>query len=246
MQPSPAASRHLNPAGSIAILAILTFLAATSPLSAGSPVATTVTTLNVSSAEVTAGTAVTLTATVTSGGAPFGRGVVVFCDASATRCADSAILGSAPLTAAGTATIRLTLGAGNYSIVAAFQRSRLAQPSASSPLGLTVDANAGYLSFSDIASSGTPGNYTLTGAVAAFGKHVPTGTVSFLDSDSGNAVVGTAMLDPTTLGFILLPAPGSPATVGLRPQNTIWAISTMTEFWTRQRPTSAPVRSVFS
>lgn len=46
MQPSPAASRHLNPAGSIAILAILTFLAATSPLSAGSPVATTVTTLN--------------------------------------------------------------------------------------------------------------------------------------------------------------------------------------------------------
>ena len=62
MQPSPAASRHLNPAGSIAILAILIFLAATSPLSAGSPVATTVTTLSVSSAEVTAGTAVTLTA----------------------------------------------------------------------------------------------------------------------------------------------------------------------------------------
>jgi hypothetical protein len=90
--------------------------------------------------------------------------------------------------------------------------------SASSPLALTVDANASYLSFSDIASSGTPGNYTLTGAVAAFGKHVPTGTVSFLDTDSGNAVVGTAALDPTTLGFILLPAPSSPATVGLRPQ----------------------------
>ena len=221
MQPSPAASRHFNPAGSIAILAILILLAAACPLSAGSPVAPTVTTLSVSSAEVTAGTAVTLTATVTSGGAPFGRGVVVFCDASAIRCADSAILGSAPLTAAGTATIRLTLGAGTYSIVAAFQRLRLAQPSASSPLALTVDANASYLSFSDIASSGTPGNYTLTGAVAAFGKHVPTGTVSFLDTDSGNAVVGTAALDPTSLGFILLPAPSSPATVGLRPQNTV-------------------------
>jgi hypothetical protein len=42
MQPNPAASRHLNPAASIAILAILIILAATCPLSAGSPVATTV------------------------------------------------------------------------------------------------------------------------------------------------------------------------------------------------------------
>ena len=80
---------------------------------------------------------------------------------------------------------------------------------------------ASYLSFSDIASSGTPGNYTLTGAVAAFGKNIPTGTVSFLDTDSGDAVVGTAVLDPATLGFILLPAEGSPATVGSRPQNTV-------------------------
>jgi len=86
---------------------------------------------------------------------------------------------------------------------------------------LTVDATASYLSFSDIASSGTPGNYTLTGAVAAFGRNIPTGTVSFLDTDSGDAVVGTAVLDPTTLGFILLPAEGSPATVGSRPQNTV-------------------------
>jgi hypothetical protein len=91
----------------------------------------------------------------------------------------------------------------------------------SAPQLLTVDGNASYLSFSHIASSGTPGNYTLIGAVTAFGKNVPTGTVSFLDTDSGDAVVGTAVLDPTTLGFTLLPAFGSPATVGSRPQNTV-------------------------
>ena len=50
---------------------------------------------------------------------------------------------------------------------------------------------------------------------------MPSGTVSFLDTDSGDAVVGTAVLDPTTLGFTLLPAFGSPATVGSRPQNTV-------------------------
>ena len=149
------------------------------------------------------------------------RGRVVFCDANAARCADSAIFGQAQLTTAGTATIKLTLGVGTYSIVAAFQPLGFASASASAPQALTVDATASYLSFSDIASSGTPGNYTLTGAVAAFGKNIPTGTVSFLDTDSGDAVVGTAVLDPATLGFILLPAEGSPATVGSRPQSTV-------------------------
>ena len=110
---------------------------------------------------------------------------------------------------------------GTYSIVAAFQPLSFAPASASAPQALTVDANASYLSFSNIASSGTPGNYTLTGTVTAFGKNVPSGTVSFLDTDSGDAVVGTAVLDPTTLGFTLLPALGSPATVGSRPQNTV-------------------------
>jgi Bacterial Ig-like domain (group 3)/FG-GAP-like repeat/FG-GAP repeat len=221
MPPCVAASRQHGSAGSITVLAVLIFLAATCPLSAGAPVATTVTTLTVSSPEVTAGTAVTLTATVTSSGSPSGRGVVLFCDATATRCADSAILGSASLTTAGTATIKLTLGAGTYSIVAAFQALRFTQPSASAPVALIVDGNAGYPSFSQIGSSGAPGNYTLVGAVAAFGKRLPGGTVSFLDSDSANAGVGTAALDPATLGFVLLPASSSPATVGSRAENTV-------------------------
>ena len=223
MQPSDAATRQLNSAASLKILAILIFIAGICPSSAraGGGSQATTTTLSLSSAQVTAGTAVTLTATVTAGGSPMARGRVVFCDANAARCADSAIFGQAQLTAAGTATIRLTLGAGTYSIVAAFQPLSFVLTSASAPQALTVDANASYLSFSDIASSGTPGNYTLTGEVTAFGKNIPTGTVSFLDTDSGDALVGTAVLDPTTLGFVLLPAEGSPATVGSRPQNTV-------------------------
>ena len=220
---SHAASHKFNSAASFRVLAILIFIAGMYPCRAraggGSQATTTV--LSVSSAEVTAGTAVTLTANVTAAGAPFARGVVVFCDANAARCQDSAIFGHAQLTAAGTATIKVTLGVGTYSIVAAFQPLSFAQASTSAPQALTVDADASYLSFSSIASSGTPGNYTLTGSVTAFGKNVPSGTVSFLDTDSGDAVVGTAVLDSATLGFTLLPALASPATVGSRPQNTV-------------------------
>jgi len=223
MQPSNAASHQLKPASSFKVLAILILIAGMCPFSAraGGGSQATTTSLGLSSAEVAAGTAVTLTATVTAGGSPLARGRVVFCDANAARCADSAIFGQAQLTAAGTATIKLTLGVGTYSIVAAFQPLSFALASGSAPQALTVDATASYLSFSDIASSGTPGNYTLTGAVAAFGRNIPIGAVSFLDTDSGDAVVGTAVLDRTTLGFILLPAEESPATVGSRPQNTV-------------------------
>jgi hypothetical protein len=189
------------------------------------PIETSTTVLTVLPAgSVVAGTAVTLTATVTDNAKgsifPVKQGMVVFCDANAAHCEDSAILGSAQLTGAGTATIKLTLGVGTYSINAAFQ-GKSAPPSASGPQSLTVEANASYLSFANIASSGIAGNYTLTGTIAAFGKNVPTGTVSFLDTDSGDVVVGTAALDPTSLGFTLLPSLKSPAPVGLQPQNTV-------------------------
>ena len=110
---------------------------------------------------------------------------------------------------------------------------------------LTVDANASYLSLSDIASSGTPGNYTLTGMVAAFGKHVPTGTVSFLDTDSGNAIVATAALDPASLGFTLLPAPGFARDRGLRPQNTVLGDFNNDGSLDLAVTNSAPIPSVF-
>jgi hypothetical protein len=53
-----------------------------------------------------------------------------------------------------------------------------------------------------IKQGGVPGNYTLTATVASEDGAAITGTVSFLDADDGNSVLGTAQLVPsvTSLG----------------------------------------------
>src|SRR5262249_8942863 len=65
-----------------------------------------------------------------------------------------------------------------------------------------------------ITATGTPASYTLTGKVAAFGKPVPTGTVSFIDTSNGNSVLGNPPLDPATLGFASTLVPGSNSVTG--------------------------------
>jgi sugar lactone lactonase YvrE len=159
---------------------------------------------------VAAGTLATLTATVVSNSVPVTEGRVIFCDATATYCDGSAVFGSAQLTSAGAAAIKLTLGVGVYSIAAAFQPTSSALASTSAAQPFTVTANASYLSFSAIAASGSAGNYTLTGTVTAFGTTVPTGTVSFLDTSNGNAAVAMAALAPSTRAFGFISAAGSP------------------------------------
>ena len=54
----------------------------------------TTTTLAVSPASAAAGSVITMTATVTSGGTPLSAGKVKFCNASAPHCEDSAVLGT--------------------------------------------------------------------------------------------------------------------------------------------------------
>ncbi|MGA2743050.1 MAG: Ig-like domain repeat protein [Candidatus Sulfotelmatobacter sp.] len=179
-------------------------------------------TLNVApGSSVVAGTAATLTATVTANGAPVTTGTVLFCNATAAQCVGEAVYGSAQLTLAGTAAIKLTLGAGVYSITAAFQATSSTLAGVSAPQPLTVTGAASYLSSTTIAETGVAGNYTLTGTVTAFGAVVPTGTVSFLDTTAGNGVVGTAALNPASLGFTFLPAAGSPVGAGQAPQDTV-------------------------
>ena len=81
----------------------------------------TTTTLAFSPTSVTAGSAVTLTATVTSGGTPLPSGQVVFCNASSAHCDDSAVLGTVWVTKSGTAILRRTLPTGTTNITAVFQ-----------------------------------------------------------------------------------------------------------------------------
>ena len=80
----------------------------------------TTTTLIVSSSSLTAGMAVTLTATVTGKFAPVTKGQVAFCDARAARCDGAAVFGIAQVTGGSTAAITRTLGVGSYTIQAVF------------------------------------------------------------------------------------------------------------------------------
>jgi len=85
------------------------------------------------------------------------------------------------LTAAGTATLRLTLGVGTHQIKAVFSHTHANLGSASSPQTIIVTGNATYGTSMAIIAAGTPGNYTLSTQLTAFGRISPTGTVSFLD-----------------------------------------------------------------
>ncbi len=185
---------------------------------------TTSTTLGVTAAgnavtTVPSGTAVTLTATVTTAdGAPVTSGLVIFCDAAVPRCEDSAVLGTAQLTVSGTAKLNFVPGIGSHSYKALFTGTNNDVTSTSAAQTLTVTGL--YPTATTIASSGTPGNYTLTGTVVGtgFASLSPTGNLSFLDTTNDNALLGTAELSESTAGLSFLnsasPAVGkNPATV---------------------------------
>lgn len=116
------------------------------PRAAGSSIAPTTTELSISPRTVDVGGSVLMSAKVSVGTAPVQHGVVTFCDAQASRCEGAAFFGSAQLTKNGTASVRLTLGAGSYSIKAVFAgTSRTTPPfatSSSAAQALTVAFNA--------------------------------------------------------------------------------------------------------
>jgi Bacterial Ig-like domain (group 3)/FG-GAP-like repeat/FG-GAP repeat/Beta-propeller repeat/NHL repeat len=143
---------------------------------------------------VASGTAVTLIATVTTGDTPVNPGRVIFCDATATRCEDSAVLGTAQLTSAGKATLKFVPGIGSHSYKAVFAGTTGNTTSTSSAQALTVTGL--YSTKTALAETGEPGNYTLTGTVVGTGSAnlSPAGTLSFLDTTNNNASLGTATL----------------------------------------------------
>jgi Bacterial Ig-like domain (group 3)/FG-GAP-like repeat len=199
-----------------AVILVATMAGMGSLAYAGGCDTTTTTTLTLSSNSVLAGNPVLLTATVVAVPPPVTRGLVTFCDATAAICDGAAVLGTAQLTSAGTATLNLTLGVGTYSIDAIYQGYRYyaVLPSTSAAQAFTVNGNPNnlYASATTIAATGSVGNYTLVGTVNAFGKPPMAATVSFIDTTNNNVVAASAALDPTTLGRNFLPSPGSPIT----------------------------------
>ena len=165
-----------------------------------SPASPTSATLNVSSNQVPAGTAVTLTAAVVSGATPVTAGQVVFCNSNAVHCEDAAILGSAWLTKSGTATVHKLLGLGTHNVQAVFKgtNSYAASTSASVAVGVT---GSPLPTTTTISAAGATGNYTLTATVTAGNIVSPTGSVSFLDASNGNYQLASAAMGVPSLAF---------------------------------------------
>jgi hypothetical protein len=164
----------------------------------------------IQTSSVAAGTVVTLTAQVTAGAANVNPGQVNFCDATAAYCTDVHILYTAQLTSSGTASYKFRPGIGSHSYKAVFVGTNSYAGSNSSASPLTVTGTTGpFATASSIAETGAWGNYTLTGTVTEAGGTVaPTGTLSFLDANHGNSVLGTGALGPAVAG-VGWPNPGS-------------------------------------
>ena len=115
-------------------------------------------------------------------------------DVSAPYCTDIYLLGTEQLSSAGIATLKFVPGVGSHSYKAVFVGTTSFATSASGDAGLMVTPTTKYPTTATIAYSGNVGSYTLTATVTAAtgGLTSPTGTVSFLDTSNGNAVLGTA------------------------------------------------------
>ncbi|HXW16357.1 MAG TPA: FG-GAP-like repeat-containing protein [Terriglobia bacterium] len=185
-------------AGLFALLGVVLFAA--TPASAAPAATSTTLAMTAGGNPVTtvaSGTVVTLTATVLAGATPVTPGKVNFCNATAAYCEDIHLLGAAQLTTAGTAVLRFIPGIGNHTYKAVFVGTSSDASSASGSFPLTV-TGAG-LTTTTISSSGSAGNYTLTGNLSAFGIPAPTGQISFENQTNSNKVAATATLDGATL-----------------------------------------------
>ena len=183
-------------------IAVVSFGQGVGLLPAWAAPAPTITTLSVTSGgnavtTVAQGSVVTLTAIVMAGNAPVTPGQVNFCDATAKFCTDIHLLGTAQLTANGTATLKFRPGVGSHSYTAVLAEPAGLGPSAStaSPLTVTASQKTGQLATTTyLEASGVPNIFSLTATVPGNGNTLPTGMVSFVDAGNGNAVLGTAAL----------------------------------------------------
>jgi hypothetical protein len=197
-------------------LLLSALMAVTLPNAAQAAAVPTATTLVLSSPSVASPTVVTLTASVTAGGAAVAAGSVTFCNASARYCEDSAIVGTAQLSG-GSAKLRFVPGIGTHQITAVFTGTAAAATSTSSAQTLTVTGL--YPTTTAIAATGNPSGYDLTATVVGYANHPPVmaGTVSFQDTSNGNFVLGTASLGTPVYAESFVQAPNSPIPANNQP-----------------------------
>jgi uncharacterized membrane protein len=174
----------------------------------------TATTLSLTSggnavSSVAGGTGVTLTATVQAGATALTLGQVNFCDTAANTCTDIHLLGTAQLTSAGTAVLRFRPGPGSHSYKAVFLGTLAGAASSSAAVGLTVGPRPPGLqttfTVATVAGPDATNMYALTASVGTKGAISPSGTVSFLNTNNANSLLGTATLAGGGNGFLNVP-----------------------------------------
>ena len=165
----------------------------------GAPLPGSATVLSVSpSADVAAGTVVTLSASVADSGTSLTRGLVLFY-ASAPQHSGETLLGQAQLTQNGIATIKLRLGIGLHTIRAAFQGTNAFAASTSTAQDLTV---TGQIATSTGITVNPP---TYSASVTSYGPFAPTGDVNFSDATNNDSTFATAPLGLAQTSYSLTP-----------------------------------------
>lgn len=183
----------------------------------------TTTTLTISpSTTPSSKTPVTLTATVTAGGSPVTHGTVTFCDLTraavsrSTNCEFLAIVGTAQLTAAGTASFKYVPGGGSHSYQAVFAGTNVFTASSSSVQSFAALFQTSTTITANPSTSPATLRATVTwtgGTPSSSGFTLPllTSNVSFFDVTAGNTLLGTAPLaTPSYLSQAFVQASGSP------------------------------------
>ena len=176
------------------IFAILPLPFLNQPLYGATP-AVTSTALVVSPSSVPSGGIITFTATVTSGGKGVSPGQVLFCDAEVKPCSQVTAIGYAQLVANGTATIRAMVPAHVHSITALFTGTATSAMSVSARQVVDVSPvqSPTFTSISFVPGDFRPQTPFVTATVAG-GANPPSGEVSFVDTQHGNAAVASTAL----------------------------------------------------
>jgi len=201
----PFAARHSNflPLTRKTVLYLQTVLwvalFASSVASAATPTTTTFAiTSNVGTVtSVSAGTVVTLTATVAAGSNPLTLGQINFCDATAPACTDIHLVATAQITSAGTAITRLVPAPGTHNYKAVFLGTTANGSSVSDVATLQVNGSAvtvPYPSATTITTEAGSGVFSVTGTVYGLISSttpVTTGTLTFQDTSANNAIIAT-------------------------------------------------------
>ena len=147
---------------------------------------------------MTQGATLTLQATVLAGASAVSTGSVTFYDGATVLSAVQLVNAVASTYTLGTANLKLRLGPGSHVIKAVYGGVNSYLGSASSTQTITVTASSAAATSTEITSSGSAGNYTLSGKVTAYSSSAPTGNVSFLDQSNSNYSLGSAALDSAT------------------------------------------------